>query len=263
MKHVRSTRYLLSYVALNLSAAMEYRAAFFSQTVGMFLNNGIMIVFWWMFFQRFPRVAGWGLSDVLLLWGVVATTFGVGTGVFGNCTRLAQVIARGQLDYYLTLPKDPLLHALVSRMSPSAWGDASFGVVAFLAAGQLSPERVVLFVLLCAAACATFVAYNVIVGSLAFWAGNAESVSTQAGAALINFATYPGGIFHGWVRVLTFTAVPAALMGHVPVDQLRHPSAPAIAGVAAFGVAAAALAWLVFNLGLRRYQSGNLVELRG
>ena len=259
----KQVSFVFAYVELNLSSAMEYRAAFISQTVGMMVNDAMVLVFWWLFFQRFPLVGSWTLQDVLRLWGVVAVAFGLAMGIFGNCPRLAFMIARGQLDYYLALPKDALLHALVSRMSSSAWGDVLFGVVAFLVAGGLSPLKLLLFLALACAGCAVYVAYSVLVGSLAFWFGNAETLASQSSAALINFSTYPGSIFQGWVKLLTFTLLPAAFIGHVPVDQLRNPSLLPILGVFAFAAGSSALAAGAFRFGLRRYQSGNLVQLQG
>ncbi|MBI2940707.1 MAG: ABC-2 family transporter protein [Chloroflexi bacterium] len=254
--------FMWTYVKLNLSSAMEYRAAFVSQVVGMALNDAIMIVFWWLFFLRFPEVGGWQLADILRLWGVLAVAFGLATAVFGNCSRLPALIASGQLDYYLALPKDALLHVLVSRMSVSAWGDVTFGVVAFVAAGDLGVATMALFLVLSLTGCAIFTAYHVLVGSLAFWMGNAEAVGTQASGALVNFSTYPGSIFRGWVKILTFTLIPAALVGHVPVALTRRFDPLVFLGVVAFAVGIAALAVAVFRLGLRRYESGNRVTLR-
>ncbi|HLZ68271.1 MAG TPA: ABC-2 family transporter protein [Dehalococcoidia bacterium] len=260
---LRQLRFVRAYVALNFAAAMEYRAAFLSQVLGMMANNAIVAVFWWIFFLRFPNVAGWRLSDELLIWAVVATSFGLANGIFGNCARIATLIMQGQLDYYLALPKDALLHALVSRMGPSAWGDAAFGVLVFLLAGQPSPGRVLLFALFSATGCTIFVAYGVLTGSLAFWTGGAEAAAQQAGNALTNFALYPGGVFRDWVRLLTFTLIPAGALSHLPVALLRRPQPAEIAGVVAFAAGSLALAVAVFQLGLRRYQSGNLVDLRG
>lgn len=260
---LRQLRFVRAYVALNFAAAMEYRAAFFSQVLGMMANNAIVLVFWWIFFLRFPDVAGWRLSDELLIWGVVATAYGLTNGIFGNFGRIATLIMQGQLDYYLALPKDALLHALVSRMGPSAWGDAAFGVLAFLVAGHLSVGRVLLFVLFSLTGCAVRVAYGVLSGSLAFWTGGAELAAQQAGDALITFSLYPGGVFRDWVRLLTFTLIPAAALSHLPVSLLREPRPAEIAGIVAFAAGALLLAVAVFRLGLRRYQSGNLVDLRG
>lgn len=256
-------RFVGAYVALNLSSAMEYRASFVSQVVGMAVNDGIMIFFWWLFFLRFPRVDGWALDDVLRLWAVVALAFGLATSIFGNAPRLATLIATGQLDYYLPLPKDVLLHVLVSRSSTSAWGDVLFGGIAFVAAGDVRPESLVLFGTLAASGCAVFVAYHVLVGSLAFWIGNSESFSAQASSALINFSTYPGSIFRGWIKVVTFTLIPAAMIGHVPVALLRRFDPMVFVGVLAFAAAFVVVSVVVFRSGLRRYESGNLVALLG
>lgn len=269
MRPVRLSRYLrvpafvFVYLRLNLAAAMEYRAAFISQVIGMILNDSIMIVFWYLFFRQFPQVAGWGLADVLRLWAIVAVSFGLGTAIFGHSVRLPTLIANGQLDYYLALPRNVLLHVLVSRSSTSAWGDVAFGLIAFVATGDGSPGAIALFITLALLGCAVFVAYNILVGSLAFWLGNAETLANQAGATLVNFSTYPGSIFQGWVKVLTFTLIPAAALGHVPVALLRHFDPLVFAGLVVFGIALTTLAVLTFRLGLRRYESGNLLVMRG
>jgi ABC-2 type transport system permease protein len=59
----KNLRFVAAYASLNLSSAMEYRAAFISQTAGMMLNDAMMIVFWWMFFQRFPHLSGWASAS--------------------------------------------------------------------------------------------------------------------------------------------------------------------------------------------------------
>ena len=99
-----------------------------------------------------------------------------------------------------------------------------------------------LFLTLVVTTCVIFVAYGVLVGSLAFWTGNAEAVGIQAQNALVHFATYPGSVFHGWVKVLTFTLVPAAMVGHVPAELLRQFDPLVFAGVVGFGVIATVLA---------------------
>lgn len=259
----RTIAFVGAYLGLNLSAAMEYRASFISQVVGMALNDALMIFFWYLYFREFPQVGGWQLTDILRLWGVVATAFGLGTAIFGQCPRLPTLIANSQLDYYLTLPKDVLLHVLISRMSTSAWGDVAFGVIAFLAAGDPRPATIGLFVALSLVGCAIFVAYHVLIGSIAFWLGNAETLIGQASMALTNFATYPGSIFQGWVKLLTFTLIPAALLGHVPAELLRRFDPLVFLGLLGAALGISILAVVVFRLGLRRYESGSLVVLRG
>ena len=51
--------YLIAQWKSNFASAMEYRAAFISQIVGMFINNAVYFAFWLVFFDRFKEIRGW------------------------------------------------------------------------------------------------------------------------------------------------------------------------------------------------------------
>ena len=108
-----------------------------------------------------------------------------------------------------------------------------------------------------------FVAFNVLAGCLGFWIGNAEQTAFQAQQATINFSLYPGAIFQGWIRVLMFTAIPAGFITHLPVELLRAFDIRLFFALVGFAALVVALAIGAFRMGLRRYESGNLVVLRG
>lgn len=256
-------RFVLAYLRLNLSAAVGYRAAFLAQALGMMLNDLVFIIFWGLYFARFPNVGGWGMSDVALLWAVAATSIGLSAALLGNCTRIATIVVQGQLDYYLGLPRDTLLHVLVSRSGMAGWGDVCFGLLAYVVFGRLDVQTIGLYAVLVLASMLIFVAFAVLGGSLGFWIGNAEATAFQAQQATINFSLYPGSVFSGWIRVLIFTVVPAGFISHLPVELLRTFDPWRMAAVLGFTVLSMALALVVFRLGLRRYESGNLVGLRG
>jgi ABC-type uncharacterized transport system permease subunit len=120
----------------------------------------------------------------------------------------------------------------------------------------------VAYVVLVLASMLIFVAFGVLAGSLGFWIGNAEATAFQAQQATINFSLYPGSVFHGWIRVLLFRLVPAGFISHLPVELLRTFEPWRMAAVLGFTVLSVVLAIFVFRLGLRRYESGNLVVLR-
>src|SRR6266576_3852540 len=77
-----------SYFKVNLASAMEYRGSFFALSLGMIVNDTILFVFWWAYFERFGQVGGWTLIDTVSLYGLGAVFIGLATVVFGNCTRL-------------------------------------------------------------------------------------------------------------------------------------------------------------------------------
>lgn len=260
---MKTTRLVLDYLRHNLMSAMAYRGAFFLQVFGMMLNNAMLLFFWWALFNRLPTLRGWNLAQVMILYGIVAFGFGAANVVCGNAFLVARIIVQGDLDYYLALPADPLVHLLGSRMSLSAWGDLVFGLAVFLIAAPGQWESLPLFVLLSLLAGLVIVAFSVLVGSLAFWVGNADNLATQAINALITFGLYPVEIFPGVVQWLLYTLIPAAFVGSVPAGLLSDFHWGRLAALVAFTAGIVLAARAVFRWGLRRYESGNLVTVRG
>lgn len=263
MASIKTARLVAGYLRHNLMSAMAYRGAFLLQVVGMILNNSMLLFFWWVLFTQLPSLRGWDLSQVMTLYGIVAFAYGLANVICGNCFLVARLIVRGDLDYYLALPADPLVHLLVSRMSLSAWGDAIFGLVVYLIAGADHWRHLPLFLLLGILAGLTFVAFSVLVGSLAFWMGSADSLTGQAINALITFGIYPIEIFPGVVQWLLYTLIPAAFVGSLPAGLLIDFSWGRLGLLVASAAALTLLARFVFYWGLRRYESGNLVIVRG
>ena len=184
-------RFVAHYVNMNFQAALEYRASFWAQVFAMVLTAAMCIAFWGLFFSQFPVVRDYQFLDVVTIWAVAAFSFGIATGIFGNCWRYAGQVAQGALDFYLVLPKPVLLHLIVSRMSWSAWGDAIFGPGIYVAFIRPTPLMLAQFFALSVAVIAIFVSYAVIANALAFWLGNAEGLASQLLSALLLFSTYP------------------------------------------------------------------------
>lgn len=258
----RELTFLVALWRANLQSAMEYRVSFLTQVLGMMLNNALYFLFWVLFFARFKEVRGWGVDDMVLLFGIVATCFGLGTYLFGNVLNLAEVIAEGRLDYYLSLPRPVLLHALASRSHVSGLGDVCYGLLTFLIFGQVSPDSLARFALAVACGAAVFVAFLVSVHSLAFWIGGASQLGHQALSALVTFATYPLSLFDGAARLVLLTLVPAALIGTLPARLVRGFSWADLLALAGGAAVFLALALLVFSRGLRRYESGSAINVQ-
>lgn len=251
------------YLRHNFMSAMAYRGAFFLQLFGMFLNDVMLLFFWAVLFSRLPTLNGWDLTGVMMIYAVTAFGVGLGTVVCGNADRVARIIATGGLDYYLALPADPLLHLLVSRMSLSAWGDLLFGLGLFLVAAPASWLHLPLFLFVGTLASAIFVAFCVSTGALAFWLGNAETLAGQLYGAILAFSLYPVDIFPAAVRLLLYTLIPAAFVGSLPARLLSRPEGGQLALLVAVAVMVTLASRWLFEQGLRRYESGNLVTVRG
>ena len=257
---MRELRFLLSLWKTNLAAAMEYRLAFIFQSIGMILNDGVYFLVWVIFFDRFKDVRGWELPDMFIVFGIAASAFGLVGMLFGNAFNLSEIIIGGRLDYYLSLPRPVLLHALASRIVPSGFGDFLYGFISYFASGQFTWDGLGRFILAVLLASAVFTAFLVIVQSLTFWMGTGGTFTQLAINAMVTFALYPITLFNQAAKVILFLVVPAAFMGAVPAGFVRgfSWSTLGLMTLAAAGFMSAAI--LLFHLGLHRYESGSAIQ---
>lgn len=258
-KHLR---YMWWCVLYNVRSAMEYRTSFVIQVAGMIINDLTLIFFWWIFFTRVTTVNGYQFNDMVLLFAIPATGFGLAETFFGNHRHLPRLIAEGGLDGYLTLPRNVLISVITARTSIPAIGDCLFGAGAFCLTQELIPYRILFFLFASANAALIWVSFSVLVSSLAFLFGNMEIFAGQMSNALITFSIYPPKIFQGLVRVLLYTAIPAGFLCYMPVQLINAFDPVTFSAVVLFTAGIMVAAGLAFGYGLRKYESGNLVVLK-
>ncbi len=255
-------RFIWEYAKANIAMEMEYRASFLIRVLGMILNDLMWMTFWVLYFKRFPVVQGWEMTDVLTLWCLCEIGFGLAHSVFGNALRLSTIIVNGDLDFYLVYPKDALVHALVSRSNATALGDFLLGPVAFIFIAKPTMWQFFIFMVSGVLVAGLFLGFTVLTQSMAFHIGNAESLSDQLTNSLIHFATYPAAIFDGVTKALLFTLIPAGFINTIPVQVIREFDPFFFAVTALASVGFVMVSARVFRAGLKRYESGNLMQVR-
>ncbi len=262
-RSVSTLRFIGAYAAANLQAAMEYRVAFLVQVITMVANDSLWLFFWWTYFQQFPLTNGWQHTDIVILWAISACGFGLSVCMFGNAGKLAMLIMNGGLDAYLGMPRNVLLHVCIAATDPTGWGDIIFAVGAYLLFLHPDLSHLGLFVLLALLVSLIYTSFLVILCSLAFFLGNTEGLAQQMSGALISFSSYPMDIFHGVVRLLLFTVIPAGFMSFIPLQLLRQFTWPLLGAMVGSTALIVCIAVGLFELGLRRYESGNLLGGQG
>lgn len=259
---LRQIGFLAIYVKTNLLINLEYRAAFFSKIFSMIFNDLIWMFFWWIFFTRFPQTAGYNVRDTLTLWVLAALAIGWSQVIFGNSARIGRLVAMGELDYYLAVPKNVLFHLCISYMDVMAFGDLVFALVAFGVLYRPDPLTFGLMLVLGFFGGLVLLSFTIIAQSLVFFLGNSQGLADQIMFSIITFSTYPEHLFKGVVRAVLYTLIPAAFVSYLPVTLLHQFSWPLFGLLVAVAVVFVALAFGVFYWGLRRYESGNLLQMR-
>ncbi|HWT73576.1 MAG TPA: ABC-2 family transporter protein, partial [Mobilitalea sp.] len=89
-----------------------------------------------------------------------------------------------------------------------------------------------------------------------------DMVADTFNSIMINFSTYPDGIFKGVVRLILYTIVPVGLTVYLPVKIILHFNFLSMLMVTGFAVFIILLAFIVFYQGLKRYSSSNLMSAR-
>jgi ABC-2 type transport system permease protein len=257
----REIVFLLAVWKANLQSAIEYRAAFIAQVLGMMLNDAFYFVFWIIFFDQFKEIRGWVLNDMFLVFGITATSFGLTAIFFGNAFFLSTIITGGRLDYYLSLPRPVLLHTLASRTIANGIGDLSYGIISFLLSGYFSIKGLAWFGIGVILASTVFLAFLIIAHSLTFWLGNAQALAGLLMNAILTFALYPITLFNGPAKFILFSLIPAALVGSLPASLIRELNWQNFLILVAGAFCLLGLAIFVFHRGLRRYESGSAIQI--
>jgi len=262
-REVKSHLVLLwKYFKFNLAASMEYRAMFITQVLGMALNNSVFIIFWYMIFKNTGSIGNYGFKDIMFIWAVSSSAYGIAHIIFGNCAYLGDQIQKGELDVYLLQPKNPLFSILASRTIISAWGDFLYGYTIMLVFFSFSFFNILLFSFLVVSGGVIFVTVFSISESLTFFMGSSRSIAQMIREFLISFSIYPESIFGDKIRWLFYTLLPAGFISFVPKEIFMNSCYILILLLLAADVVFIFLNSLVFNMGLKRYESGNLIGTR-
>ena len=255
-------RFMGAAMQVNFKSVMEYRVNFVIQFFGMMLNNAAFALFWAVLIGRAGLVGGYGFIDIMFIWALVSTSFGLAHILAGNVRMIGRIVMEGGLDVYLLQPKDVMLNLLASRTIVSAWGDFAYGfiVMALLPGTDLS--AIVLFCSLALPGALIFTATFAAAESLVFFMGNSQALSSALTEFLLSFSLYPEGVFGKSYRWVLYSIIPSGFIAFMPLRIFRAldwPLVPLLWGVA---LVYATLSYCLFSAGLRRYESGNRMDVR-
>ena len=254
-------RVCLLSVKYNIMREMVNKVTFLTNICFMLLNNATFLVQWIILLRLREDVGGYTMREIMLLWGLTATSFGLSHILFARVFSLSELIIKGKLDSFLVQPKNVLVSVLTSSTDISAIGDFLYGVV-IVCICRPGVGGFFLFLLFAVTGAVIFTSFALLLGSLSFWFVRMDMVQDQMVMNIISFATYPDGIFNGVTRFLLYFVIPAGMTVWHPVHMLVRFEAGMLFTVLGYAGGLTALAVAVFYKGLKRYASGNLMEAR-
>ena len=248
-------------IKYSLMREMLNKVTFISNIVFMLLNNASFIIQWIILYSLKDNVGGYSLNQVLLLWGIAASTYGFAHFFLAGAFDLSTMITNGKLDSYLVQPKNVLISICTSNVKVSAIGDLIYGYI-MLFIFDFSIKNLLLLTLFIITGGLIITAFSVILSSLSFWFTKSDLIADTGNSLVVNFATYPDGIFKGFVKILLYTIIPLGISTYIPVKLLTDFNIYLFLIVILSTILIIALAFIIFNRGLKRYSSSNLMIAR-
>ena len=248
-------------VKYNIMREMLNKVTFLTNILFMMLNNATFIVQWVILLRLKDNVGGYTMSEIMLLWGLAASSHGLSHVLFARVFSLPDLIINGKLDSYLVQPKNILLGVMTSETNVSAIGDLLYGLLV-MCIFCFSVKRFFLFLLFTVTGAMIMTTFALLMGSLSFWFVRAEMFGNHMVGSMISFSTYPDGIFKGVARFLLYNVIPVGMMIYLPVHIMIEFDAAKLFEVLGYLFLLMVAAVALFYRGLRRYSSSSLMGAR-
>lgn len=240
---------------------MLNKTTFITNIIFMLLNNASFIIQWLILYSLKDNVGGYTFKQVMLLWGMAAGTYGVSRFFFKKAFNLSEIINNGKLDSFLVQPKNVLLSVITTDVETSALGDLIYAYIMLFVYG-ITIKNFLLFTLFIICGGLMLVSVAVILGSLSFWFNKSDIISDTGNSLMVNFASYPDGIFKGVAKMLLFTLIPVGIANYLPVHVISEFNLSYFLIIILVTLFLIGMAIIIFNSGLKKYSSSNLMIAR-
>jgi ABC-2 type transport system permease protein len=255
----------LALLRASLRAQLAYRLSFVLLTISAGLATFMDFLVVAAIFTHLPRLAGWSLPEVGLLYGIAGVAFGITDLCIGTLDSLPQLIREGTFDVVLVRPIGTLYQVLAREFGMRRAGKVvqSGAVLAYSMAHvdvTWAPPKVAMLAAALVTAPLIFGSVWVIVITHVFWTidtGEVANSFTYGGSFI---ASYPINLFAGWLRDLLAFVIPMAFVSYYPAllilgrpDPIGLPPfTPLLTPAVAAGLVV--LAWVVWRTGVRHYR---------
>lgn len=257
MKMIKQLDFFFHLISTSIKASISLQGAFVFEICLMIANNLIFFSVWWIFFHQFQDIAGWQIKEMTLMMAIVTGSYGAMQIFFGGIRQLSRAIIQGDLDPFMTQPKNLLIHVISSRSFAKGWGHIITTLALILIEGLYDRQTIILILIGIVSGCLVFTAMNIIIHSLTFWLGALESLAHKYSDTLFLLALYPAHIYSGFLNLMMFTLIPAGVIGYLPVELIREFSWFQLLILICCALFFWGIALVIFYCGLKRYESGN------
>ncbi len=255
-------------IRVQIQAQMAYPVSFLLDVVSAAAITAMEFASLMLVLGRFEGIGGWTLGEVMFLYGIVETGFGIMDMTFSGFDppSFGQQVRLGRFDQLLLRPLDVTLQVLGSRLEIRRLGRIALGLSILVAALILTKLRwtlgkVIYLPVVLGSLISFFGGLFIIGATITFWTVEsieAINVLTYGGNEMMS---YPMHIYQDWLRRFFTFVVPAIFVNYYPALYFLDkpdpfslpPFAPFLSPLVGAGTLALALAF--WRFGIRHYKS--------
>jgi ABC-2 type transport system permease protein len=242
---------------------MEYRTSFILLSIGQFFVPFLIFVSIFMFFQRFPNLAGWSLYEVALCYSVIHIGFSLSECFARGFDSFSSLIVNGDFDRILVRPRTTVLQVLGSKFEFTRAGRLTQSLIVLVfSLTNLQVDwniyKIITLILMIISAVFIFACIYMLGATMCFW--------TIEGLEVINIFTdggremaqYPLSIYKEWIRKFFTFVIPFGTVNYLPLmfilDKTEGNSFIYML-TPLYGLIFMIPCILVWNFGVRHYKS--------
>ena len=204
----------------NIKNSFSSKADAFLNFSMMFANNFIFIFLWWALIENKGDINGWNFNHILILNAVNCMAYGTYAVFFRGAETISEYIENGNMDSYISSPRNTLLMVTTSESTFANWGDLATGFLFFFMTPYASFGNFLLFLLVSCFAFLVIISLRLILSTFSFFQDGLDKLSNSIFMSLMIFSSQPASIFSGWYKLILLTIIPAGFISLVPVNIL-------------------------------------------
>lgn len=211
----------------DIKSKMSYRADFIISTIGMIFTNIAGFVSFWVLFQNFPSINGWGYYEILFLYGFSLVTLTPVQCFFDNNWNLRQYVYSGDFIKYCFRPINLFFYYQSEIFDIKGLGQLAFGIgtltYAWIKIGLgFTPFILLKMIVFLITASLIMIALQNAAAATCFWIQNSFYVLDLV-VGLKDYAKYPITIFSPVFRFIFTFIMPIAFIAYYPSLVILRP----------------------------------------
>jgi ABC-2 type transport system permease protein len=230
MKKSKLRFYLRIYrkvLVQDLKSKMSYRSDFIISLIGMLFTNISGFITFWILFQNFPSINGWGYYEMLFLYGFSLVSITPVQCLFDNNWNLRMLVRDGDFIKYCFRPVNLFFYFQSEIFDIKGLGQLAFGAGTIVYAWYrlalpVTVGAVLKLLVFLTSASLVMIALQNAAAATCFWIQNSFFVLDFA-FKLKDYSKYPISIFDPVFRFIFTFILPIAFIAYYPSMVILRP----------------------------------------